>query len=367
MRSKLHSILESPTEYQNHLVVLLAIFSMPVLLFFTIFEIFIDKEITEGLVNLVNLIIFVILFILRIRQFERKWLYRIGAATITINFVSGVFYSPALFSNIVWIFVLPLPFVLLFGLRVGLVWMTITGIFSIVGILYNPHLSEGSLFGFIFSFFMSFSIQCVVASLSENVRRRGFEQAVAAQDTLQSQLQEIEVLQTELEHQLTIDSLTGLYNRRLLDDVLERELARAKRKGHPVCLVLVDIDNFKSVNDTHGHQTGDLILIEMAKLIKTNIRKSDVGCRWGGDEFIMLFPECTIQDAHRRTQEFSKKIMNTEFVSHGERIYLTLSIGLACYPDHAQTAEQMLRAADHAMYSAKSNQNQIIVVSNVKD
>ena len=251
---------------------------------------------------------------LRIKQFERKWLYRIGAAVLSINFVSGIFYSPALYQNIVWIFVLPLPIVLLFGIRDGLIWTTITRVFSIVGILYNPHMSSDTLFGFVFAFFMSFSIQCVVASISENVRRRGFEQVVTTQITLQAQLQEIEELQTELKHQATSDALTGLYNRRFLDEFLERELARADRKELPVCLVLIDIDNFKSVNDTYGHQTGDLILKEMGKLIKTSIRKSDFGCRWGGDEFIILFPECTIQDAYGRADEFRKKSCKINFI-----------------------------------------------------
>ncbi|OQY67359.1 MAG: hypothetical protein B6D47_10835, partial [Rhodocyclaceae bacterium UTPRO2] len=107
---------------------------------------------------------------------------------------------------------------------------------------------------------------------------------------LQAQLDEIHRLQADLREQAVRDGLTNLFNRRYLDETLERELARAKREGYPLSLVMIDIDHFKKLNDTYGHQAGDKVLRELAALLWGDVRAEDVPCRYGGEEFVVLLP-----------------------------------------------------------------------------
>jgi diguanylate cyclase (GGDEF)-like protein len=256
---------------------------------------------------------------------------------------------------------LPLIIVLLLGTQEGSLWMASIGTVSVIAILINPYQTDLSGIEFTFSFASNYLILCAIAMMAEYVRKRAFDQELKTQTELKTRIQEIEGLQAELELLAAIDSLTGLCNRRALDQALIRELARAERKKHPVCLLMIDIDNFKMINDTYGHQSGDTILVEMGKTLKTNIRRSDVGCRWGGDEFIMLFPECNIEDSLKRAGEIKEIFKEKTFNFSGKSINMTLSIGLACYPDHGVSAEELIHAADHAMYRAKATRNLIMV------
>lgn len=176
-------------------------------------------------------------------------------------------------------------------------------------------------------------------------------------EDLQKKLLEINILKNKLEIQAAQDMLTGLCNRRSFDVALTRELARAKRKDWAVCLLMIDIDNFKMVNDTYGHQCGDVILKGMGKLIADNVRKSDVACRWGGDEFILMLPEANTQNAFKRAEELRNVFMQHEFDLGDKKINLTLSIGLASYPEHANIEDELIRVVDEAMYQAKKIRN----------
>jgi diguanylate cyclase (GGDEF)-like protein len=145
------------------------------------------------------------------------------------------------------------------------------------------------------------------------------------------------------------DPLTGLYNRRFLNDYLGRELIRAEREHSPMAVIMLDLDHFKRVNDTAGHSVGDLVLADIATLLKRHIRGSDIACRYGGEEFVLVFPNATLDNARTRAEEIRSAI-------RGERSRLsgvTASIGVALYPDHAGSAESLMRAADRAMYDAK--------------
>lgn len=149
------------------------------------------------------------------------------------------------------------------------------------------------------------------------------------------------------------DMLTGLPNRRLFSDRLEQAIARARRKGHRVAVMLLDLDDFKIINDTHGHSTGDEVLIAISNRLRQAVRESDTVARLGGDEFVVLLPE-TLHTEDAAT--VAQKIIETvrEPVAIGSRQYfLGVSIGLALFPDHAPNAERLLQQADIAMYIAK--------------
>ena len=176
------------------------------------------------------------------------------------------------------------------------------------------------------------------------------------QDTntmLQHQLEEIHRLQGELRELAVRDGLTNLFNRRYLDETLERELSRAKREGYPLSLVMIDIDHFKKLNDTYGHQAGDKVLRELAALLWGNIRTEDVPCRYGGEEFLVLLPRMPLGIALERAESWRKAFEATRVPFGDFQLAGTLSCGLSGYPDHARTTDDLLRCCDEALYKAK--------------
>lgn len=170
---------------------------------------------------------------------------------------------------------------------------------------------------------------------------------------LQAQLDEIHRLQADLREQAVRDGLTNLFNRRYLDETLERELARAKREGYPLSLVMIDIDHFKKLNDTYGHQAGDKVLRELAALLWGDVRAEDVPCRYGGEEFIVLLPRMPLDIALERAEEWRRTLQATRVPFGDFQLETTISCGVAAYPDHARTADDLLRCCDEALYDAK--------------
>jgi diguanylate cyclase (GGDEF)-like protein len=152
----------------------------------------------------------------------------------------------------------------------------------------------------------------------------------------------------ENERLATRDSLTGLANRRLFDESLQREVARAQRLSTPVSLLVLDVDHFKQVNDTYGHQTGDAVLCEVADALVSNTKNYDVAARYGGDEFVVLLPGCSRDDA----MAVAERVRNGIARAVGEAP-VTISAGVASVPDNANDSERLMAAADAALYDAK--------------
>jgi len=174
-----------------------------------------------------------------------------------------------------------------------------------------------------------------------------------ANHRLQGQVQEIERLQTELREQAIRDSLTGLHNRRHLDDMMPRILDRARTDGVPVSVVMLDIDDFKRVNDGHGHAAGDALLSELGALLLATTRPGDIACRYGGEEFVLVLPRASLQHALRRAEDFRRRFSEIRVQELQPDQTPTLSIGVAVFPEHGQTQDDLLRAADRALYAVK--------------
>ena len=159
------------------------------------------------------------------------------------------------------------------------------------------------------------------------------------------------------------DGLTHCYIKRYFDQVLLDELARAKRYRRPLSLIMIDVDDFKSFNDQHGHQQGDMILAATAGLLRQSIRESDVPCRYGGEEFVVLLPESDASNTAITAERIRKRVEEYAFTSlRGERLHVTVSLGIASYPAHATFAEDVLKRADEALYKAKElGKNRMVV------
>ena len=176
----------------------------------------------------------------------------------------------------------------------------------------------------------------------------------AANTVLHTQLTQIATLQLELQAQAIHDALTGLYNRHFLAEILPRELARADREAQALSIIFIDLDHFKAVNDTYGHAAGDRVLQAVGQFLAHAARGSDVVCRYGGEEIIIVCPGMTLTAAAQRAEQWRQSIAGLLIDGQGAAISVTISAGLAAFPPHGTTPEAIIQAADGALYAAKA-------------
>jgi len=170
---------------------------------------------------------------------------------------------------------------------------------------------------------------------------------------LQNNYREIAELQIKLQEQAIRDPLTGLFNRRYLEESIDREMARAARDKFPIGMIMIDIDHFKQVNDLHGHMAGDLILQDLAKLLTGGSRAGDIACRYGGEEFLLILPKAAKETTALRAEQWRTDFAALKTVYGEHVLQATISLGVAAYPEDGTTAAEIINAADQAMYHAK--------------
>jgi diguanylate cyclase (GGDEF)-like protein/PAS domain S-box-containing protein len=169
--------------------------------------------------------------------------------------------------------------------------------------------------------------------------------------------------QALLREQSVRDYLTGLFNRRYMEETLERELLRASRKKLSLGIIMLDVDDFKQFNDTYGHAAGDDILRELGSLLLRQIRGEDIACRYGGDEFILIMPDATQEVTRQRAELVCESARMSHLQFEGQSLApVTLSLGVAVFPEHGSTSTGILRAADAALYRAKHSGRDRVVV-----
>ena len=164
----------------------------------------------------------------------------------------------------------------------------------------------------------------------------------------------IKILQDSLKELANTDSLTKLCNRRCMFEILTREKDRSLRTGKPLSLAMIDIDHFKKVNDTYGHSLGDKVLIEFANQLELSLRPYDQAARFGGEEFAMILPETSLEQAAQISERVRKEVSELSFADELKDMRLTISIGVAPFPSpDIDTLDDLIREADHALYRAK--------------
>lgn len=168
----------------------------------------------------------------------------------------------------------------------------------------------------------------------------------------------------EILHQISItDSLTGLHNRKHIMDLLGHEMAKAIRYGHALSVLMLDIDYFKNINDTFGHQVGDSVMHQLAGALKESVRECDYVGRYGGEEFLILLPNSTMQDSAALAERIRQTTGRLQIHAGGSRISVTISIGVSGYPEGGSDTESIIRRADDALYQAKSRGRDCVVMS----
>lgn len=161
-------------------------------------------------------------------------------------------------------------------------------------------------------------------------------------------------LRDSLSEQAIRDPLTGLFNRRYLDETLPRELGRVQRTGAPLTVAMLDIDFFKALNDEHGHDAGDAVLREIGVRLKADLRADDIACRYGGEEFLLVLPDCSVEDALGRLRQICADVKGAKIDFRGIALPpVTFSVGVATRGVAVSTGEALVTAADQAMYLAK--------------
>jgi diguanylate cyclase len=192
------------------------------------------------------------------------------------------------------------------------------------------------------------------------------DKMVLARQEVQDAESRIHALEAKLQHLSELvreDQLTGSLNRRGLDDVFERETARSDRRGTPLCIAVLDLDDFKKLNDTYGHIAGDAALKHLVKIVKETLRSMDVIARFGGEEFLILMPETTIEAAASTMTRLQRELTKHFFLHDNEKVLITFSAGVALRrPNEEQT--ELVKRADKAMYTAKqTGKNRVVMAS----
>jgi len=198
------------------------------------------------------------------------------------------------------------------------------------------------------------SVLSATRTMEESARQVGTELRTIRERAVKAE-EEIIKLQSELDKasvQARLDPLTGALNRRGLDEAFAREVNAARRKGTKLCLAMLDIDNFKQLNDSHGHDSGDAALSHLVSVARTSMRPQDTMARYGGEEFVILLPDTVLQNGVEAMQRLQRELTKRLFLQNNERVLITFSAGVAQL-ELDETVENAVKRADEAMYLAK--------------
>jgi diguanylate cyclase (GGDEF)-like protein/PAS domain S-box-containing protein len=226
-----------------------------------------------------------------------------------------------------------------------------------------PMVAQGNTIGILHLEFRSEAPDPRQDSGTEIVRESHQRLAISVASQIALSLASLQLRET-LREQSIRDPLTRLFNRRFLEESLERELQLASRKKQALAVLFLDLDHFKRFNDTFGHHAGDMVLQSLADLFRNFFRSTDLCCRYGGEEFAIILPESSSQDAVLRADALRAEVKNLRLKYKKESLgSLTISAGVAAFPEHGSTAEELLKIADQCLYESKSRGRDVVTVA----
>lgn len=203
---------------------------------------------------------------------------------------------------------------------------------------------------------------CLLVMQDISEQENAIELLKKQNEQLQQRLATIEQLKNRIREQSIRDPLTNLYNRRFLNEFMERELALARRNQKPLAVVMLDLDHFKQLNDQFGHQTGDKVIEMVAKHLLRQSRRTDVLFRYGGEEFLVILPNTNASQAQHLAENWRVHVEQAQVFAKHQAVNITLSAGISIYPEHGSTAFNLIQAADEALYQAKAaGRNQVVM------
>jgi len=231
----------------------------------------------------------------------------------------------------------------------------VLAVFQITGLTLVLVLSPATpLFNW-FSFLAYVVLASVFSILANSIIQGNMKQ-------IESQAQQLTLNETRLQELSIRDHLTNLFNRRYLEETLEREIQRATRTHLPLGVIMLDVDHFKHINDSLGHAAGDVVLQRLGKFLVEQVRQSDIVCRYGGDEFVLILPEASRDIIKERAEHLQNSVKHLS-IEHENQITITISQGMAVYPDDGSNSETLLKSADTALYRAKHDGSNLVVMA----
>lgn len=252
------------------------------------------------------------------------------------------YFVPLEHYGLIWLLIFPVNSIYLVGKKRGILLSTLLFIFLILFFFYirPDDIHYRISINILFSYFVITALSYMYQTTNDNLHKEE-----------KSLIDKLNKSNDILEHLSTTDKLTGLINRSKIDTIIEYEIDRSKRYDIPLSFVIIDIDYFKKVNDTHGHQAGDTILIEFSKLLKEHSRQSDFVSRWGGEEFLAVLPNTAIEDAAKYAEVLRQTVEKNKFSFSFSN---TCSIGISTIKKD-DTSHALLERADKALYAAKNS------------
>jgi diguanylate cyclase (GGDEF)-like protein len=224
-----------------------------------------------------------------------------------------------------------------------------------------PMVAQGNTIGILHLEFRSAELRLDSGTKSSRDSRQRL--AISAASQIALSLASLQIRET-LREQSIRDPLTRLFNRRFLEESLERELQLAARRKQSVAVLFLDLDHFKRFNDTFGHDAGDMVLKSLADLFRNFFRATDICCRYGGEEFAIVLPESSSQDAVIRADALRAEVNSLRLQYKTQTLgSLTLSAGIAAFPEHALTAADLLKIADQCLYESKARGRDVVTVA----
>lgn len=335
------------------LLIILTLFS----LILSLFRFYASPEIPKSVDILLNKITLVTILLLSVAfGFSRSKLYPVAAGLFVIIILSATFvvvianpgnpqfqYFLILGGLLTSLFLSPRMATIIFA-------VTLLGLISLH--LFVASFSDTNLPALFFILMVG-----GVTIIASNIRHDYLKQ-------IHRQTQRLAESEEALRELSIRDSLTGLFNRRYLTETLAIEMLRTERNKYPIGIIMVDIDNFKHINDTHGHAAGDAVLVQIGAYLRSHVRPSDLTCRVGGEEFILVLPEATLMITKLRADHVRENAghMNMQYKEQTLE-EVTLSIGVAVFPQHGASVDTILEAVDVAMYRAKHEGRDRVVVA----